>query len=73
MEELRPDKELKDQYITKTNSSKFSQCGAVVVTLTEVCVSVRRTYNKMMLKVNTSRAEYISQGMYHVEGGWPKV
>ena len=29
--------------------------------------------NPFPIKVNTIRADFLSQGMNHAEGGWPKV
>ena len=57
MEEVRTDAELQAQYIARNPVSRVIQCAAV------------QSENE----VNTIRADFISQGMNHSEGGWPKV
>merc|ERR1719220_2549752 len=56
MEEVWPDQELRGQYIPKNPVSRVIQCAAVA------------SENE----VNTMRADFVSQGMNHAEGGWPK-
>ena len=57
MEEVKSDPEVQAQYIARNPVSRVIQCAAV------------QSENE----VNTIRADFISQGMNHSEGGWPKV
>ena len=57
MEEVKSDTEVQGQYIARNPVSRVIQCAAV------------QSENE----VNTIRANFISQGMNHSEGGWPKV
>lgn len=56
MEEVRSDSDLQSQYIARNPVSRVIQCAAV------------QSENE----INTIRADFISQGMNHAEGGWPK-
>ena len=57
MEEVKSEAEVQAQYIARNPVSRVIQCAAV------------QSENE----VNTIRADFISQGMNHSEGGWPKV
>ena len=71
LEELRPDTELAAQYIISRASTRATQFSAYsyishVITILSL-QSIRHSNN---LQANTERYEYVSQGMYHNEGGW---
>ena len=77
---------LKVQYIPKNPVSRVIQCAAVaseneVEQVGNVKQKERRFWETskfsilktVFYQVNTLRADFVSQGMNHAEGGWPKV
>ena len=75
MEEVRSDLDLQAQYIPRNPVSRVIQCAAVQSEneVTAFVYHFKLIYsNHRFLQVNTIRADFISQGMNHAEGGWPK-
>ena len=73
LEELRPDSELAAQYIVSRASTRATQFSAysyishvIIILLSMTFLSTQHYFPQ----ANTERYEYVSQGMYHNEGGW---
>ena len=71
LEELRPDTELAGQYIVSRASTRATQFSAYSY-ISHVITTFMRHSHPILLcsQANTERYEYVSQGMYHNEGGW---
>ena len=74
LEELRPDSELASQYIVSRASTRATQFSAYSyishVILIHIIISDLLSTQYYFHQANTERYEYVSQGMYHNEGGW---
>ena len=70
LEELRPDSELASQYIVSRASTRATQFSAYSYISHVIIISLLLIFYQHNIQANTERYEYVSQGMYHNEGGW---
>ena len=76
-EKIEQNEAIGNQYIDRNPVHRFAHCTKIVQTImTQLCVllyrSIQVSADCSLHEINTFRAEYLSQGMNHFEGGWPK-